>query len=123
MFTLSYWMLTLIICMLSSIIHLACRGAKICRHNYPRFPCCNHYILIQFKIQIWIFQLVFGLLDAHLGDIRDFSRSADGSEIFFTCAGWCAMCGPTSGPLHLKHSDEFSKIMLFQHIGMCMVSS
>ena len=110
--------------MLSSIIHLACRGGG------QKFVAIIIHvsrvaiiILMQFKVQIWIFQLVFGLLDAHLGDIRDFSRSADGSEIFFTCAGWCALCGPTSGPLHLKHSDEFSKIMLFQHIGMCMVSS
>ncbi|XP_062584985.1 A disintegrin and metalloproteinase with thrombospondin motifs 9-like [Saccostrea cucullata] len=46
--------------------------------------------------------------------MRDFRKSPDGAEISFTCAGWCARCGPTSGSIIFKVSNEFSEIALRQ---------
>lgn len=49
----------------------------------------------------------FGLLVHNDGEMKDFIRSVDGSQISFLCAGWCSRCGPTSGPLRLLLSMEF----------------
>ncbi|XP_078312928.1 A disintegrin and metalloproteinase with thrombospondin motifs 9-like [Crassostrea virginica] len=50
---------------------------------------------------------VFGITLGYSAAIKDFSRSSDGTRIFFRCAGWCGNCVPTSGPLQLKHTNEF----------------
>ncbi|XP_078312511.1 A disintegrin and metalloproteinase with thrombospondin motifs 9-like [Crassostrea virginica] len=50
---------------------------------------------------------VFGQTDGSFGAVKDFSRSSDGTRIFFRCAAWCGKCGPTSGPLQLKSANEF----------------
>lgn len=51
--------------------------------------------------------IAFGVISGWDTEIRDFIRSADGSQIFFSCAGWCGWCGPISGPIGLQHSTEF----------------
>jgi hypothetical protein len=38
--------------------------------------------------------------------MKNFKRSVDGTEISFTCAGWCAECGPLSKPLRFHLSSE-----------------
>lgn len=58
------------------------------------------------------FEIAFGVISGWDTEIRDFIRSADGSQIFFTCAGWCGWCGPISGPIGLQHSTEFSKLLI-----------
>ncbi|XP_011419542.3 A disintegrin and metalloproteinase with thrombospondin motifs 9 [Magallana gigas] len=51
--------------------------------------------------------ITFGLLAQHMAEMKDFIRSADGSQISFLCAGWCSRCGPKSGPIKLLLSTEF----------------
>lgn len=58
---------------------------------------------------VCLFQVVFGKVWGFETRATDFLRSADGSEISFSCAGWCGGCGPVSGPIKLVHSVEFSK--------------
>lgn len=50
--------------------------------------------------------------------MEKFHRSVNGDLISFTCAGWCGLCGPISGPIRVKHSKEFSKFdtALFKEI-------
>lgn len=43
--------------------------------------------------------------------MKDFRRSADGTQLSFLCAGFCGWCGPTSGPIKLLLSTEFSKLI------------
>uniref|UniRef100_K1R8H5 Uncharacterized protein n=1 Tax=Magallana gigas TaxID=29159 RepID=K1R8H5_MAGGI len=52
--------------------------------------------------------VVFGKVWGFETRATDFLRSADGSEISFSCAGWCGGCGPVSGPIKLVHSVEFN---------------
>lgn len=51
--------------------------------------------------------ITFGLLEQHKAEMKDFIRSADGSQISFLCAGYCSRCGPKSGPIKLLLSTEF----------------
>lgn len=58
------------------------------------------------------FQTTFGLIEQNYAEMKDFRRSADGTQISFLCAGFCSRCGPTSGPIKLLSSMEFSKIFV-----------
>lgn len=49
----------------------------------------------------------FGLIDEYYAEMKDFRRSADGTQLSFLCAGFCGWCGPTSGPIKLLLSTEF----------------
>eukprot|EP00105_Crassostrea_gigas_P014645 XP_011431372.1 PREDICTED: uncharacterized protein LOC105331040 [Crassostrea gigas] len=49
----------------------------------------------------------FGLIKGYNAAMEKFHRSVNGDLISFTCAGWCGLCGPISGPIRVKHSKEF----------------
>ncbi|XP_061194718.1 A disintegrin and metalloproteinase with thrombospondin motifs 9-like [Saccostrea echinata] len=51
--------------------------------------------------------LTWGVVKGHYLEMRNFQKSTDDSEISFTCAGWCARCGPASGPIIFQVSNEF----------------
>ncbi|XP_052680596.1 uncharacterized protein LOC128161359 isoform X2 [Crassostrea angulata] len=48
----------------------------------------------------------FGLKHGYKAAMKNFHRSVYG-QISFTCAGWCGICGPISGPIKFKHSMDF----------------
>lgn len=64
------------------------------------------------------FQTTFGLIAEYYAEMKDFRRSADGTQLSFLCAGFCGWCGPTSGPIKLLLSTEFSKL-IFVNLENC----
>lgn len=55
------------------------------------------------------FQIQFGAITGYEVGIKQFYRSVNRDQISFTCAAWCGLCGPISGPIRFEHSMEFSE--------------
>ncbi|XP_052678216.1 uncharacterized protein LOC128159195 [Crassostrea angulata] len=49
----------------------------------------------------------FGAITGYEVGIKQFYRSVNRDQISFTCAAWCGLCGPISGPIRFEHSMEF----------------
>ncbi|XP_011419543.3 A disintegrin and metalloproteinase with thrombospondin motifs 20 [Magallana gigas] len=84
--------------------------AADCNGEYFRDPCPHfgHAIIDTRGTGLIVDPtVVFGTDGGFETRATNFLRSADGSEISFSCAGWCGECGPVSGPIKLVHSVEF----------------
>ncbi|XP_078312792.1 A disintegrin and metalloproteinase with thrombospondin motifs 9-like [Crassostrea virginica] len=89
---------------------LDCNGQAL-RHPCPHFG--NATINVRETGLALDPTMVFGLVMGYSAEIRDFIRSDDGTKISFSCAGWCAKCGPTTGPIRFQRSKEFSMFLVF----------
>eukprot|EP00105_Crassostrea_gigas_P005819 XP_011419543.1 PREDICTED: A disintegrin and metalloproteinase with thrombospondin motifs 20-like [Crassostrea gigas] len=84
--------------------------AADCNGEYFRDPCPHfgHAIIDTRGTGLIVDPtVVFGTDGGFETRATNFLRSADGSEISFSCAGWCGGCVPVSGPIKLVHSVEF----------------